>query len=149
MFSVFAMPKVDKPSVPHVLCEDAPRLVEGVSEINTLCPVNKLTGKRSSVLSLLYMVGDGKVNERVINTLLQDLPVIQNDSNLNDADRFNFLAHRLESGTPAEDALMSERLFLVAKDLGINTDNLSRGSDGKVIFDGSPAEKENVESEIK
>lgn len=125
----------------------APVLIEGVQEINALCPVNKLTGKRSNVLSMLNMVTEGKLNERALKLVLQDLPSQPQDSAMSDAQRFEFVQTRLSTGSPAEDAVVSERLFAVADALGINTQGLDRDSDGKIVFDknDSPVSEPNVE----
>ena len=145
MFSCFPMPVIARQDFDYEK-PLAPVLIEGVKEINTLCPINKLTGKRANVLSILNMVTDGKVNERALKLVLQELPSEPQDSAMSDAQRFEFVQTRLSTGSPAEDAVVSERLFAVADALGISTKGLDRDSDGKIVFEKSDApEPSNVE----
>lgn len=151
-FSCFPHKGIYIESKDHVKCvplENAPQLIEGANEIKTLCPVNKLSGKRCNPISLLDMVAGGKVNERVLAQVLQELPSVPQDSNMSDAMRFQFVESRLCTGTPAEDALMSERLWSCASELGIDTSNLSRDSSGRVVFERTGEEKANVNDEVE
>lgn len=141
------MPNIERVEIDSYM-PDAPILIEGVAEINTLCPINKLTGKRSSTLSILNMVSDGKVNDRMVNLVLQELPRLSQDTSMTDQQRFEFVSERLMTGSPAEDTLVAERLFSVASSLGIVKSDLSRDSDGKIVFDRS-SEKEIVENEAE
>lgn len=137
------MPVLERSEIEYELPK-APVLIEGVQELNTLCPVNKLTGKRANPLAILNMVADGKVNERALKLVLQELPSQPQDSSMNDIQRFEFVQNRLSTGSPAEDAIVSERLFAVADSLGIDISRLDRTSDGKIVF-----EKGDVSSEDK
>lgn len=141
------MPVIDRVKIDDYF-PSGPCLIEGVAEINTLCPINKLTGKRSSTLSILNLVADGKVNDRMVNLVLQELPRVSQDTNMTDAQRFEFISERLSTGCPAEDALVAERLFAVADSLGIVRSELQRDQDGKIVFDSS-SDKVAVEQETE
>lgn len=94
-----------------------PKVVEGAELLDAVCPVSKFTGKRCNPLSLLGMLTGAKVD--VLNSILQELPVVTSDSRLTDEDRINFIVERCSTGTPAEDALMAERLMADIDALGL------------------------------
>lgn len=89
--------------------EPVVRILEGSVELETLLPVSKLTGRREDPIMLLKM--QFSKDSRLLDALLQELPTIQSDPNISDSDRFDVLAQRLATGSPAEDdALRSELL---------------------------------------
>lgn len=92
---------------------DAPVVIEGFREIETLCPISHLTGKRENPLSLLAKITDaGKAS--MLAGLLQQLPNENSDSRLSDSDRISVLAERLSTGVPAEDERFRARLESIA-----------------------------------
>lgn len=98
------------------VCEAA-TVLDGVSVINTLTPVSKLTGKRESIMSILSKVGNDPAKARLIQPLIQELPTVRSMKGT-DEDRTAVLAQRLATGMPVEDdacraalASMSDILF--------------------------------------
>lgn len=91
---------------------DIPVVIEGKQELETLLPVSKLTGRREDPLMLLKM--QFSKDSRLLDALLQELPVIQSDPNISDEDRFSTLASRLSTGTPYENEQLVYQLEKVA-----------------------------------
>lgn len=116
----------------------SPYVIEGADIIETLCPVSKYTGTRENPLSLLAKITSA--DSALLNSVLQELPVIASDSNLSDDDRVNFLVSRLGSGTPAEDALLSSRLMNDLDALGLRSSSVDSPdslSENTISFDSS------------
>lgn len=116
----------------------APSVIEGVELLNTLCPVSKFTGCRENPLSLLGKITGADSN--LLNSVLQELPVIASDSRLSDSDRVDFLVSRLGSGTPAEDAILSSRLMNDLDALGLRSSSVKSSdsnSETAISFDSS------------
>lgn len=102
---------VKSPSLRPV--SDLPVIIEGASEIETLCPISHLTGKRENLLSLLAKITDaGKAS--MLAGMLNQLPVDNCDTRLSDSDRISLLAERLSTGVPAEDERFRARLESIA-----------------------------------
>lgn len=92
---------------------DAPIVIEGSQEIEALCPISHLTGKRENPLSLLAKITDaGKAS--MLAGMLQHLPADNSDSRMSDSDRISVLAERLSTGVPAEDERFRARLESIA-----------------------------------
>lgn len=100
----------DRKSVAVIEQHSAPRVLEGKEIIDTVCPINPLTGKRSSVLEALLSVSSDPKKKYLLGQILQELPTIRNNPNLTDEDRIMTLAERLSTGTPSEDVAFGERL---------------------------------------
>lgn len=94
------------------ICEDIPVVLEGKQELETLLPVSKLTGRRQDPLDLLKM--QFSKDSRLLDALLQELPVVQSDSSISDEDKFSVLASRLGTGTPYENDVLVKELEKVA-----------------------------------
>lgn len=91
-----------------------PVIIQGAEIFDTLCPVSKLTGVRENPVSLLSRVLD-PAKARALDSVLQQLPTMRNeDPNMSDEDALDMCMARLETGTPAEDALVAERLASIA-----------------------------------
>lgn len=91
-----------------------PVIIQGAEIFDTLCPVSKLTGVRENPLSLLSRVLD-PAKARSLDAILQQLPAMRNeDPRMSDEDALDLCMSRLETGTPAEDALVAERLASIA-----------------------------------
>lgn len=97
---------------------DMPKVIEGAELYDTLCPVSKLTGKRCNPLSLLGMITGAKAD--VLQSILQQLPVVSSNPNLSDEDRAQFVVERCSIGSPAEDALMAEKIMQDLDALGLS-----------------------------
>lgn len=79
----------------------SPVLIEGAVEFDTLCPVSKFTGHRGNPLQLLG-VALGDKSSRLLDAILQEIPVIQADDRISDEDKLSTLVSRLDTGTLAE-----------------------------------------------
>lgn len=91
-----------------------PVIIQGAELFDTLCPVSKLTGVRENPVSLLSRVLD-PAKARALDAVLQQLPAMRNeDPRMSDEDALDMCMARLETGTPAEDALVAERLASIA-----------------------------------
>lgn len=96
-----------------------PQVIEGAEILDTLCPVNKFNGHRENPLSLLGKITGA--DSQLLNSVLQELPVITSDSNMTDEDRVNYLVPRLCSGTPAEQAVIAEHMMRNIDALGLSS----------------------------
>lgn len=96
---------------PEKVVECAPMnsVIEGVEILDVVCPVSKFTGHRESPFKLLGKLTGAKAD--VLNSVLTELPAVFSDSRLTDQDRADFMVSRLSIGTPAEDALIAERIM--------------------------------------
>lgn len=81
---------------------DSPAVLDGVSVLNTITPVSKLTGKRESIMSVLSKVGNDPAKARLIQPLIQELQTVRSMRGT-DEDRTAVLAQRLATGTQIED----------------------------------------------
>lgn len=93
--------------IPHL--DSSSVLLDGVSVINTVTPVSKLSGKRESIMSILSKVGNDPAKARLIQPLIQELPTVRSMKGT-DADRSAVLSKRLETGQPVEDAAFAQVL---------------------------------------
>lgn len=100
----------DKKSKGVVEVHSAPRVIEGLQLIEQVCPINPLTGKRSSLIEALLSVSADPEKRHILGEVLNELPTLRSDPNLDDEGRMAVLAERLSTGTPAEDEAFAERL---------------------------------------
>lgn len=100
---MFSIQYKDAPSEPDYKVKELPKIIEGVQELDVLCPVSKLTGNRENPLNLFMKVLPPD-KAQVLGSVMQQIPSSSNDSRLSDNDRFELLKSRLLTGTPAEDA---------------------------------------------
>lgn len=99
-------------------CASTVSVIEGKELFETVCPVSKFTGHRESPFKLLGKLTGAKAD--VLNSILQELPSIASDPRLTDEDRAQFIVARCSTGTPAEDAIMVERIMLDLDALGFS-----------------------------
>ena len=127
------------------VCVVAPivEVIEGAELFDVIAPVSKFTGHRENPLSLLGKLTGAKAD--VLNAVLQELPTISSDSRLSDEDRVAYIVERCSSGTPAEDALMAERLMNDIDALGLRNQEDIKPSDTSIKFDSQEAPDSNVE----
>jgi hypothetical protein len=110
-----------------------PVVIEGLDILDTICPFNKFTGHRDNPLSLLGLITGA--NRQLLDSVLQDLPVISSDPNMSDEDRVNYLVPRLCSGTPAEQAIVVENMMKNIDALGLSSKKTEQiQSDQKIDF---------------
>lgn len=110
MFAIHDLSKVYKSKCTEYipLTFSTPVVIEGVSEIETLCPVSNVTGHRANPLTLLQLALSDK-NSRLLHSLLQELPVVQQMQGVDDDTKLDLLASRLATGSLAEhDQLVSQ-----------------------------------------
>lgn len=84
-------------------------IVEGVKELDALCPVNHVTGDRQSPLDLLDLVLSPDRKD-LLGKFLQNIKPEMSMSMLDDVSMLEILPSRLSTGTPAEDALFAKQL---------------------------------------
>lgn len=106
-----------------VVSVDVP-VIEGNEILDVVCPVSKFTGHRESAFKLLGKLTGAKAD--VLNAVLMEIPVLVSDSRLTDEDRVQTVVSRLSSGTPAEDALMAERLMADIDALGLSAKSVEQ-----------------------
>lgn len=99
-----------------------PQVVEGAELLDTLCPVSKNTGRRENALSLLGKLTGA--NSALLNSVLQEIPALRSDPRMSDEDRVATVVERLATGSPAEDALMAERLMKDIDALGLSAQSV-------------------------
>lgn len=110
MFSIF---NSKAPVQPAYKVSDIPCVIEGINELDVLCPVSKLTGNRENPLHLVNKILPPD-KAQLLGGILQEIPPSSNDSRLTDADRFDLVKTRLMTGTPAEDAQWMDYLASVS-----------------------------------
>lgn len=114
-----------------------PVFVEGVLEFETLCPVSKVTGHRANALTLLKLALSDK-NSRLLDAILQEVPVIQQMSGVDDNMKLELLASRLSVGTLAEQDLLVSQLQKVADVLFPQSPEIAKAvSDQSIKFERS------------
>lgn len=114
MYSIHDSSVLFKSSVvPTSVDFNPPLLVEGVAEFELLCPVSKVTGHRANPLTLLRLALSDK-NSRLLDSILQEVPVVQQMQGVDDATKLELLASRLSTGTLAEQDQLVNQLEKVA-----------------------------------
>lgn len=113
-------------------------VIEGADILDVVCPVSKFSGHRESPFKLLGKLTGAKSD--LLNSVLQEIPSIASDSRLTDADRVDMVVQRLSSGTPAEDALLAERIMNDIDALGLSAKSVQSSVDSsKIAFEASDA----------
>lgn len=127
------------------VCVVAPtvEVIEGVELLDVVAPVSKFTGHRENPLSLLGKLTGAKAD--VLNAVLRELPVVASDPRLSDEDRVAYIVERCSSGTPAEDALMAERLMNDIDALGLRNQGDVKLSDSSIKFESHDVSSSNAE----
>lgn len=92
-------------------------IVEGVKELDALCPVNSLTGSRQNVLDMLNVLLSPDRKD-LLKKFVQEVAASQSMTALSDDQMLELSTKRLSTGLPAEDALFAQKLASVA-DLAI------------------------------
>lgn len=90
---------------------DAPCVIDGVDIINTLCPVNKKTGLRENILSLLKKLVADPAKQALLMQCLQELPTNDGPQGVSDDILAEFCEQRLSVGTPAENAELRQQFM--------------------------------------
>lgn len=85
-------------------------VIEGLELIEQLCPVNPLTGKRSSLIEAVQTAVADPKKAYLVDKIMKELPALRADPKLDDEGRLMLLSERLSSGTPSEDEAFMERL---------------------------------------
>lgn len=108
--------------------------VEGVKELDVLCPVSKVTGWRMSMQQAIFMITDK--NSRLADVLFQELPPVLQDESMDDNDKLKMLVSRLESGSFAENDRVAEILGDIAKEFfpAADVDKVVKESSDKISF---------------
>ena len=90
-------------------CFDDKKLISGMEEIETLCPVDPQTGHRDSFENIVYKALDPKY-AGLAQRVLVELPYVQSDDDKkNDEAKLDTLVSRLDVGSMAErDAVVSQ-----------------------------------------
>lgn len=90
-------------------CFDDKKLISGMEEIETLCPVDPLTGHRDTFENIVKKALDPKY-AGLAQRVLVELPAVQSDSDIkNDDAKLDTLVSRLDVGSMAErDAVVSQ-----------------------------------------
>lgn len=123
----------DHPEV-KIECSLTVPVCEGKELYETCCPVSKFTGHRESPFKLLGKLTGAKAD--VLNAILQELPTVFSDPRLSDSDRAQFITERCCSGTPAENALVAERIMNDLDALGFSQKQAQAAAESsKIEFD--------------
>lgn len=111
---------LDDPYKESIISTDKvrPTVLEGLDVFDTICPHSKSTGHRENPLSLLGMLTGA--DSQLLQSVLQELPSTFSDPNLTDQDRVDFLVPRLCSGSPAEQAIIAEKMMVDLDALGLS-----------------------------
>ena len=92
---------------------NAPCVIDGVDIINTLCPVNKKTGLRENILSLLKKLVSDPSKKDLLLQCLHELPTNDSPQGVSDDILAEFCEQRLSVGTPAENAELRQQFMNV------------------------------------
>lgn len=117
-----------------------PQIIEGVDILNTLCPVSKKTGMRENFLSLIRKLVNDPAKQALLYQCIQEIPVDNSQANLDEDSKFEFCVQRLQSGTPAENALLLdswERIVDLYKDSQKASAVQQAVNGSGISFDGS------------
>lgn len=96
--------------------QTAPRLIDGLDILDSLCPVSKVTGLRENMLTLLRKVAGDPAKAALLNVALQEIPTVESLKGATDEQKVDYLVNRLDKGTPAEDDLIRSRLLEMIQD---------------------------------
>lgn len=112
--------------------------VEGVRELETLCPVSKLTGFPKSMQSVIFMITDK--NSRLADMLFPVLEEIKTSDMVSDADKFKLLMSRLDTGSFFENDRAAEVLGKVVREFmpDVSTEQVGKvveGAQQKINFE--------------
>lgn len=88
--------------------------VEGVRELETLCPVRKSTGFPSSMEGIIFMITDK--NSRLADMLFPVLDEVKTSDLVSDEDKFKLLVSRLDTGSFFENDRAADVLGKVVKE---------------------------------
>ena len=98
-----------------VLDDNAPVLIQGIQEYDTLCPVNPLTGHRDSILKCLTMALSD-ANKGLVDNLLLELPTIK-QMDCSDEVKIDTLVSSLDVLAPADRDLVADALMKISEPL--------------------------------
>lgn len=108
--------------------------VEGVEELEALCPRSKLTGFPMSLQASIKMISDK--NSRLADVLLQEIPTINASEEISDDDKLKLLVSRLDSGSFFENDKVAEILGDIAKEFFPDADVDKVVDAAKIQFSG-------------
>lgn len=127
---------------------NAPSVIDGVDIINTLCPVNKKTGLRENILSLLKKLVADPAKQALLMQCLQELPTNDSLQGVSDDILAEFCEQRLSVGTPAENAVLRQQFM----DVYEHSEEIRKSLSPQQVEQASPSVEKpsvavNVESE--
>ena len=89
-----------------------PKVLQGEKELQTLCPVSKLTGFPMSIQEAITMLSDK--NSRLVEMFTQELPTIV-PLNVSDDEKLSLLISRLDTGSFAENDAVTKEISKYAE----------------------------------
>lgn len=123
-------------------------IVEGVKELDALCPVNHVTGDRQSPLDLLNLVLSPDRKD-LLGKFLQNITPEMSMSQLDDVSMLEILPSRLSTGTPAEDALFAKQLEKVIDVCGDSLRSMFASAESKNMSKRQEPESKTIEAEAE
>lgn len=114
MFSIIPTNKVQIEVKKFDSEKEEPFVIEGAKVFHQLMPVSKLTGQPTSLARALKQAVNNPSLSGLVNQVIQELPAIRSDSRLTDVDRLDLIIDRFSVGTPAENAVVAERLSAIS-----------------------------------
>ena len=124
---------------------DAPVLIQGLQEYETLCPTNPLTGHRDSAINVLRYALTDK-NAGLLDAVLQELPTIK-QMDVSDDVKLDTLVSALDVRYPAEQDIVRSELMKIADvlfDKGLIDKPLDDGTKIEFNKDDNPNSNENI-----
>lgn len=106
--------------------------IEGVKELDTLCPISKLTGFPTSMEASIRMISDK--DSRLADALFQIIPTVNGDLSISDDDKLKMLVSRLDSGSLYENDKVSEALLEISKEFFPDADVNKVLEESKIDF---------------
>lgn len=94
-----------------------PFVIEGVEVYETLCPISKLTGCRENPLALLKSLVADPAKSRLLDSILMELPSMDNPQGLTSDDVFEQLKPVLQGSAFFDNDKFGERLMAISEDL--------------------------------
>lgn len=92
---------------------DAPVLIEGKQEYETLCPVNPLTGHRDSPIVILRYALTDK-NKGLLDKVLQELPTVK-QMNVSDDIKLDTLVSALDIQSQTDRDIVAKELLSISE----------------------------------
>ena len=113
MFGLIKESEFNPHSTDNFIVLDAPVLLQGKEEYETLCPINKLTGHRDSPAHILATALTDK-NKGLLDRVLQELPTVK-QMDVDDSVKLDMLVSSLDCISQTERDIVAKNLMEISE----------------------------------